>query len=249
MRRSEINALIREGADFIMSRNIALPPQAYWDLEYWRIRWKEDPVRTEGASRERNGWDITDFGHGDYQHLGLLLYTSSNGILGPDGQPVDQTYANKYLVVGEGQITPMHHHLSKIEDIICLSGGDLQIQVYNVGEDNALDTETPVRIKHDGCFWEEHNPEYTISMKHGQRVRLETHHYHKFWGKPGTGTVLVEETSMVNDDEKDNQFLPEDKIGRFPSIEEDEMPKFLLCTELPGSERFRELVFFYLGSQ
>jgi len=58
--------------------------------------------------------------------------------------------------------------------------------------------------------------------------------------------VLVEEVSMVNDDAEDNCFLPEDKVGRFPDIEEDKKPRYLLCTELPGTKKFDELVETYL---
>jgi D-lyxose ketol-isomerase len=41
--------------------------------------------------------------------------------------------------------------------------------------------------------------------------------------------VLVGEVSMVNDDAKDNRFY--DPVGRFPDIEEDIQPKYLLCTD------------------
>jgi hypothetical protein len=48
--------------------------------------------------------------------------------------------------------------------------------------------------------------------------------YHKFWGEDST--VLVGEVSVVNDDYTDNRFL--DPIGRFPDIEEDVEPFYLL---------------------
>ena len=34
---------------------------------------------------------------------------------------------------------------------------------------------------------------------------------------------------MVNDDTRDNRFL--EPLGRFPAIEEDEEPLYLLCNE------------------
>ena len=40
---------------------------------------------------------------------------------------------------------------------------------------------------------------------------------------------MAGEVSMVNDDANDNRFLEE--LGRFPEIEEDVVPKYLLCTD------------------
>ena len=41
--------------------------------------------------------------------------------------------------------------------------------------------------------------------------------------------VLVGEVSKVNDDNVDNRFL--EPVGRFPSVDEDEPPIWLLCNE------------------
>ena len=43
--------------------------------------------------------------------------------------------------------------------------------------------------------------------------------------------MLVGEVSSVNDDNADNRFLH--TLPRFPSIDEDEPPLRLLCTEYP----------------
>ena len=83
-----------------------------------------------------------------------------------------------------------------------------------------------------------------ITLHPGERVRLDPGHYHEFWGQAGQGKVLVEEVSSVNDDRTDNIFA--DEFGRFPEIIEDEAPKYLLCTELPGTEKFDEFVQKYL---
>jgi D-lyxose ketol-isomerase len=53
--------------------------------------------------------------------------------------------------------------------------------------------------------------------------------YHRFYGEPGKGKVLVGEVSMVNDDTSDNRF--HEVIGRFPSIEEDVEPLHLLVSD------------------
>ena len=51
--------------------------------------------------------------------------------------------------------------------------------------------------------------------------------YHAFWGEGED--VLIGEVSTVNDDRTDNYFL--DKLGRFPDIEEDELPYRLLVKD------------------
>ena len=82
--------------------------------------------------------------------------------------------------------------------------------------------------------------------------------YHAFWGEEGHGKVLVGEVSQCNDDSADNRFFEPvdrspylgaikdadttnkvrffDHVGRFPEVEEDEEPKFLLCNEYPEAK-------------
>ena len=62
MRRSEINAILRDAEKFLKSRQFYLPEWATWDLQDWRSN--KDKV---GYIVERMlGWDITDFGSGDF---------------------------------------------------------------------------------------------------------------------------------------------------------------------------------------
>jgi D-lyxose ketol-isomerase len=239
MKRSEINRLISEGTEFLKSRDYPLPPQALWSLKDWN----KNRDKVAEMTKRRIGWDLTDFGSGEYEKTGLLLYTLSNGIIDTDGQIIDQCYANKLLIIGENQVTPMHHHGRKMEDIIILGGGNLQIKVYNVGEASKADESSPVKIFRNES-WESHKPGTVITLESGERVRLDPDHYHQFWAELGKGKVLVEEVSSVNDDQTDNFFL--ENLPRFPGITEDEIPRYLLCTELPGTEKFEMLVQKYL---
>lgn len=241
MKRSEINKALDEGAAFLKSKSIPLPPQAFWNLKDWQKNQK-NAVELE---RRGIGWDLTDFGSGKYESIGLLCYTLSNGIIGPDGKPVDQSYAHKLLIVEENQVTPMHHHRSKTEDIINLGGGCLQIKIHKVDSHEKPDEKNPVKILRNG-IWTTVEAGTIITLQVGERVRLDPNHYHEFWGQPGRGKVLVEEVSSVNDDKTDNIFA--DEYGRFPEIIEDEMPKYLLNTELPGTDKFDELARRHLKS-
>lgn len=239
MKRSEINHLLNEGIAFLKSKGIPLPPQAHWSLEDWN----KNREKADELEKRRIGWDLTDFGSGKFESTGLLCYTLSNGIIGPDGHPIDQAYSNKLLIIDENQVTPMHHHRRKIEDIINLAGGSLQIKLFNVDKDERPDEKRAVEILHNG-IWTTYEQEAVISLSPGERVRLDTHHYHEFWAQFGQGKVVIEEVSSVNDDRIDNIFAED--FGRFPEIIEDEIPKYLLCIELPGSEKFDELVRKYL---
>ncbi len=84
------------------------------------------------------GWDITDFGSGDYEKIGLFLFTIRNGRQADLKRMRGKLYAEKLLIADVGQVTPMHFHWNKSEDIINRGGGDLVIQLYNSTPDEAF---------------------------------------------------------------------------------------------------------------
>ena len=221
MKRSEINAIITDAIAFIDRMGFRLPPFAFWSPAEWEERGSEyDEIRDNML-----GWDITDFGHGDYAHLGLLLFTVRNGSYNDPRYP--KPYAEKILIVGEGQVTPCHFHWSKTEDIINRGGGELVIEVFNSTEDGGL-ADTDVEIRKDGRrFFVPAGR--LVRLTPGERISIQTGMYHRFWAEGGR--VLVGEVSMVNDDVNDNRFyLP---MGRFPTVEEDVPARYLLGNEYP----------------
>ncbi|MBN1675296.1 MAG: D-lyxose/D-mannose family sugar isomerase [Kiritimatiellae bacterium] len=223
MKRSAVNAIMREAIDFLRLNRFALPPFAFWTLDDWKGKGAESREIIEN----RLGWDITDFGKGDYDRFGLFLFTIRNGCLDAVRKGQGKPYAEKVMLVKEDQLTPMHFHFHKMEDIINRGGGELAVEVYNATEDEQL-ADTPVEISMDGVS--RRVPAGTVvTLGAGESITLPTRMYHKFWGLAGKGTVLVGEVSQVNDDEVDNRFL--DPIGRFPRIEEDEPPLHLLCCD------------------
>lgn len=228
MKRSEINAILRDAKTFLEERKITLPPFALWTPEDWAAKGHEcDEIRDNML-----GWDITDFGQGDFSKVGLLLITTRNGNQ-KQSKRYPKPYAEKIMIVREDQVTPMHYHWSKMEDIINRGGGNLVIKLYNSIHENELDTESDVHVTLDGerkVF-----PAGAEVVLHpGQSITLTQGLFHRFWGEPGKGTVLVVEVSMCNDDNIDNNFY--DKVGRFPQIEEDEAPLHYLCNEYPAAE-------------
>ena len=77
------------------------------------------------------GWDITDFGAGSFNTLGLFLFTVRNGSQAEMRAKRGKLYCEKLMIVEVGQMTPMHFHWNKVEDIINRGGGKLDIQFYN----------------------------------------------------------------------------------------------------------------------
>ncbi|MDI2090910.1 D-lyxose/D-mannose family sugar isomerase [Commensalibacter sp. TBRC 16381] len=124
----------------------------------------------------------------------------------------------------------MHFHWNKMEDIINRGGGNMLIRVHNATKDEDLDKVSPVKVHCDGREFEV--PAGTqVKLTPGESITVYPYLYHDFEIEKGTGSVLLGEVSMCNDDEHDNRFYK--KMGRFPEIEEDELPYRLLCTEYP----------------
>ncbi|TAH73700.1 MAG: D-lyxose/D-mannose family sugar isomerase [Anaerolineaceae bacterium] len=226
MKRSRVNQIIRESEAFIKEQGFLLPPFAAWTVEDWQEKGHEcDEIRDNML-----GWDITDFGHGDFDNIGLTLITIRNGNqLNPK---YDKTYAEKILISREGQVTPMHFHWNKMEDIINRGGGILMMQLYNSTEDERL-ADTDVHIVSDGVALTL-KAGSILELQPGSSITLTKGMYHSFWAKEGHGSVMVGEVSQCNDDNSDNRFL--DNGGRFPRIEEDEEPYRLLCNEYPAAK-------------
>ncbi len=224
MKRSRINSLIGEAKELFGRAGFKLPPFAFWTPEEWKKKGHEvDEIRKNAL-----GWDVTDFGSRDFDNVGLLLFTIRNGNYhNPEQYP--KPYAEKIMVVKENQVTPYHFHWKKREDIINRGGGELVLELYRSTKDEKLSDES-FTVSVDGVE-RKCRPGEKVVLKPGESICLEPYVYHKFYGAPGKGTVVVGEVSAVNDDNTDNRFL--DAPGRFPRIEEDEPAVHLLCNEYP----------------
>ena len=228
MKRSEINAIMREADKFMRERGFYLPPFAYWTPADWATKGAEAREIVD----HQMGWDITDFGHGDYQKDGLFLFTVRNG--GPENVKAmkGKLYCEKIMIVDVNQRTPMHFHWNKVEDIINRGGGKLVIKLYNSTPAGAL-ADTDVTASLDGV---QHvlQAGSTVVLNPGESITLTSGLYHEFWG--AESRVLVGEVSLVNDDRTDNRF--HEPVGRFPQIEEDEPPLYLLTQDVAKHYRF-----------
>ena len=139
MKRSEINKYIREFKEALDAISFKVPPFCYIKAEDWKDLGHEyDEIRDRML-----GWDVTDFGSGDFFKVGLQLVCMRNGEF---GNPNTKTYAEKIMMVRDGQVTPMHFHWNKMEDIINRGGADLLVKVYMADENEGLsDKDVPVQ--------------------------------------------------------------------------------------------------------
>ncbi|MFP4105911.1 MAG: D-lyxose/D-mannose family sugar isomerase [Phycisphaerae bacterium] len=230
MKRSEINQYLQQAYDFCGQQNFHLPEWATWSPQEWeQVGEEADEIRECGL-----GWDVTDFCTDRFSECGLTAFTIRNGVLSDSPDAMLKDYCEKVMIVRESQLTPTHFHWSKMEDIINRGGGNLVIELWNADPDTEqLDEVNEVNVSVDGVR-KDIPAGGKLILAPGQSVTLPPYMYHNFYGEQGKGTVLVGEVSRVNDDENDNRFL--EPLGRFPGIEEDEEPKWLLCTEYPAAE-------------
>jgi hypothetical protein len=221
MKRSEVNTIMREADQFIRQRGFYLPPFAYWTPAEWRSKGEEAREIVENQL----GWDITDFGGGRFDTLGLFLFTVRNGSQAEMRAKRGKLYCEKLMIVEVDQVTPMHFHWNKVEDIINRGGGKLVIQLFNASDEDGL-ADSTVTASLDGVKRQVKAGD-VVRLAPGESITLPPRLYHKFWG--AEERVLVGEVSLVNDDQNDNRF--HETVGRFPDIEEDEEPLHLLTTD------------------
>ena len=135
-------------------------------------------------------------------------------------------YAEKIMISKRDQISPMHRHIVKTEDIINRGGATLAIEMFESDAEGNIDKKAEVPVTCDGQKTVLAAGE-VLKLGPGESVTLHPGNWHKFWGE--TGDVLIGEVSTVNDDLTDNIFAQ--PIGRFSSIEEDCAPSHLLVSD------------------
>ncbi|MGR3496442.1 D-lyxose/D-mannose family sugar isomerase [Citreimonas sp.] len=220
MKRSEVNRIIAKGDAFIRRFGHILPPFAYWTPEQMRAP-EAATIRARGL-----GWDITDYGAGRFDEMGLFLFTTRNGALEDLKRGRGMLYAEKIMITRRDQLSPMHRHDLKAEDIINRGGGTLVIELFAPDAEGNVDERARVTVPCDGV-------ERTvgaggrIALAPGESVTLMPGVWHAFWAEGDD--CLIGEVSTVNDDKTDNIFR--EPIGRFSDIDEDEGPVHLLVAD------------------
>ena len=221
MKRSRVNEIMAEADEMIRRHGFVLPPFAYWRPEDFA-----EKANGRRIVEARMGWDITDFGAGRYDEMGLFLFTLRNGSLADLRRGGGMCYAEKLLISKQDQLSPMHTHIIKAEDIINRGGATLAVQLYGSEPDGTFDENAGGTVRCDGVE-RAFAPGEVLKLQPGQSVTLVPGDWHAFWGEGGD--VLIGEVSTVNDDLTDNVYR--EPIGRFSEIEEDEAPRHLLVSD------------------
>ncbi|SNY94133.1 hypothetical protein SAMN04515647_4455 [Cohaesibacter sp. ES.047] len=220
MKRSMVNEILKESDAFIRSFGYVLPPFAYFSPE--KMQEVDHSIYVERTM----GWDITDYGLEKFDELGLFLFTVRNGIAADLGKGTGMLYAEKIMISRKDQLSPMHRHYIKAEDIINRGGGKLVLELFAFDDKGEIDRDSDVTVPVDGRMVTLPAGGH-LKLDPGESVTLMPGVWHAFWGEGDD--VLIGEVSTVNDDRTDNWF--EMKIGRFSNIDEDEKPKHLLVSD------------------
>ena len=75
MKRSYVNELIRKTEAALSENKIALPEFSRFGLK----EWEACRSRMGTVKKTMLGWDITDYGRGEFEKLGTVLFTIRNG--------------------------------------------------------------------------------------------------------------------------------------------------------------------------
>ena len=161
-------------------------------------------------------WDISDFGLGEFDQAGLVLINLAE----------EAEYCEKLMYCRKNQVTPLHTHARKKEDIICRQG-QLAMELW-AGHPEKTANGTPFGLKRNGKERMVHSGEVMV-LEAGERVTLIPGIYHAFWG--ASAECVLGEVSTANDDRHDNFFVNRG-IGRYPGIEEDEPALVRLVSEI-----------------
>src|SRR5262245_42476569 len=135
MKRSEVNQIMQQADDFIRSFGYLLPPFAYWSVDEFKKRKSE----AHAILKTHLGWDITDYGRGKFNELGLFLVTVRNGVVDDLAKGRGKLYAEKIMTTRRDQVSPMHRHNIKAEDIINRGGGKLVLELFMPDQKGDID--------------------------------------------------------------------------------------------------------------
>ena len=144
MKRSEVNKALKELEAMCEKHHCYLPPFCYFTPEH--IGHEYDEVRDCML-----GWDITDYGTGNFDKFGFSLITIHYGNRSMEDK-YPKVYAEKLLYLKEDQYAPNHFHWFKTEDIINPGGGNVFIQVYNSLPNEEVNYKSDITVHTDNRF-------------------------------------------------------------------------------------------------
>ena len=208
---------------FANKMKIHLPPFAFWTIDDWKTKGS----RADEIRELMLGWDVTDFGLGNFYKMGRTLFTLRNGSHRFKQYP--RIYSEKFIFIEEDQPAPIHFHRKKTEDIINRNGGNIIVSLYKATPDGKKSDE-PFHLSVNG-YLTKFSAGETYRLTQGESILIPAGIIHQFWSEKGTGMTISGEVGSICDDIDDNVFLS--PCERFVKIEEDEKPVHWLCNEYP----------------
>ena len=180
MRRSEINRLMDESVAFAGTHGFLLPPFAVWSPAEWKAKGAEaDEIRDCML-----GWDLTDFGSGDFARVGLIMFTIRNGHL--TNPRYTKPYCEKMLIsddaAGHADALPLEqgrgHHQPGWR-----RSGRTALQLH---AGRGPGRRVTSRLSVDGVA-QTVKAGGLVRLAPGESIFLAPGLYHKFWGDRGQG--------------------------------------------------------------
>ena len=229
MKRSLVNRTIETAKEAFGTVGFTLPPFAHWTVDDWRTLGSEvDEIRQCCL-----GWDVTDFGQGQFDALGRTLFTLRNGA---SSYGSGKDYAEKLILDPENQKPPLHFHRHKMEDIVNRGGGNIMVRLFKATPDGQC-SDASFTAQLDGKTTPI-TPGEPLRLQPGQSLCIPPRTIHQFWGEEGTGIPLdgkrytvSGEVSRVCDDWSDNCWL--EPCERYCTIDNDEPARHHLVHEYP----------------
>ncbi len=196
MIRPDIENLIDEALVYFKARSISLlPPNATWDVRQWTDFFQRNPDRLDYFSENGIGWDVSDFGLGDFEKYGGVFYTVHNNTY--SSLPSGFRMAEKWILRNEGQGAPAHYHKIKSEYTTNFGPGNLEVTIGGIFLDGTIDSTSMVSVEVDHLS-DNYTPGDKILLKLGSYIFLPAGTIHSF--KVYEDRSIVHEVSSANDD-------------------------------------------------
>ncbi len=221
MRRSEINRYIKEAVVFLEKMYFKLPAWAYFNA----CDWENINPEYGGIVKNNLGWDVTDFGSGKFKDIGVVTFTMRNHIF--DETSETGRYAEKVIIIRKNQLTPLHYHKEKTEDVINRGGGKLCVKLW-LSDDNRGKSEKSFTLEIDGIS-RKIIPGEILKINPGESISIKPGIYHTFWAE--IDMVMAGQISSAEVDHQDTFFF--ENYRWKVEIEEDEKPDYFLYHEYP----------------
>jgi D-lyxose ketol-isomerase len=233
MKRSEIDAAIERAIGSAKKHGVALPKWADWHpLQF--------DASADGIRHQKLGWKVVDFGVGDFQNCGLVIFALCSPIADESGAPVtkQQTigghdypvtgFSRKYLFVQAGQTEPHHFHRQKTrKEVTVIAGASVRFELAWADGDTQL-SDKDVEVQVDG-IWHHLPANGSIVVAPGETITLPGELSHIISVPEGGQDTIMLETSTANNDSNDNIFpfmtptsapVSEDAKARYQLLDE-----------------------------